>query len=315
MGQSDLRHRLIAELKQISSELGYVPTRDEYRKHSKIGEKSYRGIFGGWTPFVIAAGLKTYSEQKDKNSAFIASIGSIKFNTGTRKPILSVGNKKILCIGDAHFPWVHKGALDAIYQYIRVNPDITDVVQLGDLYDMYSWAKFPRSHMLYTPKAEIELGRAMAEEMWVTIRGMLPNSRCYQITGNHDVRPIKKVMELAPEMEVFIEFSKWFEFAGVKTVTDPREWLEIGNVSFTHGHLSTPGAHAKSFDRNVVCGHSHKGSVQYLHKRDGNTLFELNCGYIGDPLSRPMSYTATKQVNWTLGFGVIDQWGPRFIAL
>ena len=133
--------------------------------------------------------------------------------------------------------------------------------------------------------------------------------------GNHDVRPLKKVMELVPEVEIFVEFSKWFEFPGVKTVTDHREWLEIGNVSFTHGHLSTPGAHARSFDRNVVCGHSHKGSVQYLNCRDGKMLFELNCGYIGDPMSRPMSYTAKNQVPWTLGFGVIDQWGPRFIAL
>ena len=262
----------------------------------------------------MAAGLKVYANKKPE-SPFAASVDGIKFNTGTRKPLLGVGNKKILCIGDAHFPWVHKGALEAIYQYIRVNPDITDVVQLGDLYDMYSWAKFPRSHMLYTPKAEIELGRAMAEEMWATIGNMLPNARRYQIMGNHDVRPLKKVMELVPEVEIFVEFSKWFEFPGVKTVTDHREWLEIGNVSFTHGHLSTPGAHARSFDRNVVCGHSHKGSVQYLNCRDGKMLFELNCGYIGDPMSRPMSYTAKNQVPWTLGFGVIDQWGPRFIAL
>ena len=313
MGQSDLKHRLIAELKQVASELGRVPKRDEYRNHSKFGEKAYRKCFGGWTPFVMAAGLKTYAEQKDKNSAFIAPIGSIEFNTNTRKPLLGIGNNKILCLGDTHFPWVHKGALESVYQFIRANPDITHVVQMGDLYDMYSWAKFPRSHMLYTPKAEIELGRAMAEEMWGKIRAMLPRAKLFQITGNHDVRPLKKVMELVPEVEIFVEFGKWYKFDGVHTVTDPRAWLELCDIKFTHGHLSGLGSHARQEMDSVVCGHTHTGGVWFLKMADDRIIFELNCGYLGDPLSRPLSYTSKTTVRWTLGVGLIDQYGPRFI--
>lgn len=315
MGNSDLRHRLIAELKEIASELGHPPTRDEYRKHTKIGEKAYRGMFGGFTPFLMAAGLKTYAEQKDKNAAFIAPIGSIKFNTGTRKPLLGIGNKKILVIGDTHFPWVHKGALEAVYTLIRANPDITDVIQVGDLYDMYSWAKFPRSHMLYTPKAEIELGRQMAEEMWNKLHEILPKARRYQIVGNHDIRPMKKVLELFPEMEIFVEFGKWYQFDGVHTVMDPREWLVIHGIYFTHGHLSGLGAHAKRESQSVVCGHTHTGGVWYQKLSDDRIIFELNAGYLGDPESRPLSYTVKKTVTWTLGVGLIDQWGPRFIPL
>ena len=136
MGNSDLRHRLIAELKEIVSELGHVPTRDEYRKHTKIGEKAYRGMFGGFTPFLMAAGLKQYSDKKER-SPFEAGMDSIKFSTGTRKPSLGVSGK-ILVLGDTHFPWVHQGALEAVYAFARANPDITDIVQVGDLYDMYS---------------------------------------------------------------------------------------------------------------------------------------------------------------------------------
>ncbi len=313
MGNSDLRHRLIAELKEIVSELGHVPTRDEYRKHTKIGEKAYRGMFGGFTPFLMAAGLKTYAEQKDKNAAFIAPIGSIKFSTGTRKPSLGVSGK-ILVIGDTHFPWVHQGALEAVYTLVRANPDITDVVQVGDLYDMYSWAKFPRSHMLYTPKAEIELGRQMAEAMWNKLHEILPKARCYQIVGNHDVRPLKKVLELAPEMEVFVEFGRWYQFEGVHTVMDPREWLVVKGIKFTHGHLSGLGSHARREMESVVCGHTHTGGVWYS-KIGNRVIFELNAGYLGDPESRPLSYTVKKTVGWTLGVGLIDQWGPRFIPL
>lgn len=313
MGTSDLKHRLIAEVKEIASNLGHAPSRDEYRRHTKMGEQ-YRKTFGGFSPFLQAAGLKTAHERQCKNSAFIAPIGSIKFNTGTRKPVLRVCGK-ILVIGDTHFPWVHVGALEAVYEFIRQNPDITHVVQIGDLYDLYSWAKFPRSHMLYTPKHEIELGRQMAAEMWAKIRSMLPKAKLHQILGNHDLRPLKKVLEMAPELEIFVELTRWYEFQGVELLADPRAWLTIENVHFTHGHLSRLGAHSDRFMKSVVCGHSHRGGCVFTHLSNGETLFELNVGFLGDPESRPLSYTAKVAENWTLGFGVIDQYGPRFIAL
>jgi hypothetical protein len=314
MGTSDLKHRLIAELKEISSELGSVPTRDVYRKHTKIGEKAYRQVFGGWTPFVLAAGLKVYVKPGDNNAAFMASVDSIKLNKEIRKPSLGVSGK-ILVLGDTHFPWVSAGALEAIYQYVAANPDITHVVQVGDLYDMYSWAKFPRSHMLYTPKDEIQLARKMAEEMWAKLRSMLPSAQFYQLLGNHDARPLKKVAELAPEVEIFVEMARWYEFEGLKTISDPREWLVIDGVHFTHGHLTGLGTHAKRYLRSVVCGHTHTGGVFYTQLEEGRVVFELNVGYLGDPGTKPLSYTATKLVNWTVGFGVIDQYGPRFIPL
>lgn len=313
MGNSDLKHRLIAEVKEIASNLGHAPSRDEYRRHTKMGEQ-YRKTFGGFSPFLQAAGFKTAHERQCKHAGFIAPVSSIKFATETRKPTLGVSGK-ILVLGDTHFPFVHKGALETVFKFIQLNLDITHVVQVGDLYDMYSWAKFPRSHMLYTPKAEIELGQQMAIDMWAKIRGLLPKAQCFQILGNHDSRPLKKVMELAPEMEVFVEFSKWYQFDGVRSISDPREWLTIDDVHFTHGHLTGLGAHAKRFQRNVVCGHSHVGGVFFSQIESGKTIFELNAGYLGDPNTKPLSYTATKLTNWTLGFGVIDQYGPRFIAL
>lgn len=47
----------------------------------------------------------------------------------------------------------------------------------------------------------------------------------------------------------------------------------------------------------------------------GKTLYELNAGYLGDPESKALSYTPTKITNWTLGWGYIDEDGPRFVAL
>jgi len=309
-----LQADLIAEVRRIASDLGRTPTRDEFRQHSKIGEKVYRSVFGGFMPMLMASGLKVYAEKRDAPVLELKP-EHIKFDTKLKKPSSGISSRKILVLGDCHFPWVNLGALSAVYLYIESHPEITDVVQIGDLYDLFSWAKFPRSHLVIKPDEEIARGRKMAEEMWAKIRELLPAAKRWRIIGNHDIRPLKRVLEVAPELEVFVELRKWFEFEGVATLHDPKEWLEIGPVSFTHGHLTKLGAHSLKYQRNVVCGHSHRGGVFFYHARQGEVLWELNCGYLGDANARPLLYREKRQEDWTLGFGVIDEWGPRFISL
>lgn len=327
MGSADLRHRLIAEVKKIASELGKIPTREEFRQHTKIGERSYQKAFGGFALLLQAAGLRPGPDRFNPDDLFrvpvekplVSQDHTIVPKTGTHDPKFG-SSKKILVLGDLHFPWANVDALCAVYLYIKQNPQIDTVIQVGDLYDLYSWAKFPRSHCLYDPQTEIKIAREMASEMWATIRSLLPHARCVQLLGNHDIRPIKRAMELAPELEPFLEFKKFFEFEGVQLIEDPREPLELGGVLFMHGYLSGLGAHARKFLRSVVCGHTHKGGVVTVamssaDNREPQNIFELNAGYLGNALSRPMSYTPVRINEWTLGFGYIDEWGPRFISL
>ena len=309
-----LQADLIAEVRRIASELGHTPTRDEFRQHSKLGEKAYRSEFGGFTPLVTAAGLKTYSESKSKNAAFELKPEHLNFDTKIKQPAAGIAGRKILVLGDTHFPWANLGALSAVYLFIHNNPDITDVVQVGDLYDFYSWSRFSKSPLVMKPDDELALGRKMAEEMWAKIRVMLPHAKLWQIMGNHDLRPLKR-LEMVPELEVFVEIKKWFAFDGVTTEHDSRAWLELGPVSVTHGHLAKLGDHALRYRKNVVCGHSHRGGVFFFQSQSGEVLWELNAGYLGDSNARPMSYTVKRQVDWTLGFGVVDQYGPRFVPL
>jgi len=339
MHSSELKHRLLAEVKQIASDLGKVPTREDFRRHTRIGEKSYQKHFGGYTLLLQAAGLYKSAPAFNPNDIFKAEVEhrtpgfleAVKdvFNehtnvlkSRTHDPKVS-SSDSVLVLGDLHFPWANVDALSAVYQFIESHPEIKTVVQVGDIYDMFSWAKFPRSHLLYNPGQEIEVARKMAEEMWSTIQRMLPKARCVLLLGNHDIRPIKKCLELAPELEPFIQFKQYFQFPGVELVEDPREPFKLGDVWFMHGHLSGLGAHARKYLRSVVCGHTHRGGLVTVPMGEDGTaglsaprvLFELNAGYLGDPASRPMSYRATKINEWTLGFGYIDEWGPRFIPL
>lgn len=312
--QSKIQHDLIAELKAIASDLGRVPTKQEFIERTKIGEYAYRKAFGSFIPFLHAAGLR--AESKERGSILAVDLKEIITDKPSESPAKPVhgASSKILVLGDTHFPFVDCDALAGVYAWLDKNRDVTHVVQVGDLFDCFSFAKFPKS-MDFTPRQELELAQKMAGQMWSTIQGIVPNAECHQLLGNHCVRPMKRVLEQCPEIEVFLDYKKFWDFPNVKTYYDVRAPLEIDGNYFTHGHFLKLGDHARKYGLNMICGHTHRGGCVSIKLTHEKTVFELNAGYLGDPHSKALSYTATKFVEWTHGFGVIDEWGARFIAL
>jgi metallophosphoesterase superfamily enzyme len=221
--------------------------------------------------------------------------------------------RKVFAIGDMHLPWVNRKILRAIYLAIkREKPDI--IIQLGDIYDMFSQTRFARTHNIYTPRQEADMARRMAEEFWAEIRKIAPKTKLILIKGNHDDRPYKRMLERTPEMEHFFDVRDYFTFENVETHHDSFEELFIDGVLYTHGHYSKLGAHRDYYVRSVVCGHSHTGGVVYANIH-GKTIWECNAGFVADKNSQPLRYRPKKTVRWTEGYAVIDENGPRFCPL
>lgn len=218
--------------------------------------------------------------------------------------------------GDMHFPWVDREALRLSIKALKsYSPDY--VVQIGDLYDYFSCTRFARSHNVYTPRAEIQRARAMANEFWDRVYNACPKAKLYQISGNHDMRPAKKILESAPELEDAVEMfrKKLFTFDGVHSIYNQREELRIDDVIYIHGHHSRLGAHMMELHENVVCGHTHKGGSIH-HPWGGSVKFELNAGFLADRHAPALRYTMYKKFSkWTLGFGKVDEHGGRFCPL
>lgn len=225
-----------------------------------------------------------------------------------------MSRRKIFVFGDTHFKWHHKAALNAALKRVKeIKPDA--IVQIGDLYDMLSYSRFAKSQNFITPDKEIKQSRDAAIRFWEDIKHASRKSRCYQIVGNHDIRPLKKLMDAVPEYESVGRqmVESMMKFEGVKTILDPREELLIDDVIFLHGYHSQLGAHMLESHENVCCGHSHRGGVIY-HPWNGKVKWELNVGYIADKNSVPLSYTQRKRFSsWTVGWGEIDSHGPRFV--
>jgi predicted phosphodiesterase len=218
-------------------------------------------------------------------------------------------------ISDIHWPFVCQRVVDRYLEWVGKHKPKFAIID-GDAWDMYSHGKFPRSHNLFTPKEEEELARKMNEDFWKAVQKASPKTKCYQLLGNHDVRPLKRVLEQVPTMAHWIDgyFKTLFTFDGVETIFDPRQELIIGDVMIHHGYRSGLGDHRDFSGFNCIVGHTHKPGIVYKSMGVGHhPKWEANCGLAGDPMAKGLSYTPQKTTGWTNSFLAVDSDGPRVI--
>lgn len=310
------QHNLVSSLITLANELNRTPTRDEFYAQVKGAAWAVAKYYGRqYTNLVLASGLELSNKNKfvATNEVFRKDINEHLEQYQPKQINRSVQYPKILIVGDVHFPFHHQKCLDAIHEFAKENqPEY--IIQIGDLYDCYSAAKFPKSSNIFTPKEEEKLAKSQAEKMWSKFKTDCPQAKLIQILGNHDVRPLKRMIESLPQMEHWVEkyFEELMKFDGVETLLNAREEYKIKDIFFTHGYASRLGDHRDQYLNNLVVGHSHTGGVAF-RQIQGKTLWELNVGYVADQFSKGLSYTPTRTVKWTLGWGFISKYGPQFI--
>lgn len=223
-------------------------------------------------------------------------------------------SKKILVVPDVHFPFADFKALRKMYVWAKhLKPDI--YVCVGDAFDLYSMSRFPRSYNIMTPKQEIDTARKNCEEMWHELLKASPRAKAFHLKGNHEDRIQKKVREKVPELESLINVDPLFTFNRVELVTDDLIIKINGEkVLFEHGYFTKQGDHVKRNQMSTVHGHTHRPDI-YYHALEGKTLFELDCGYLGNQNHPALSYTPKRTSNWSKAFGFIDYMGPRIKIL
>ena len=230
--------------------------------------------------------------------------------------------RRKICVGDLHFPYHDKSAVTQLLSAIKeeaAKPKKSglDIIQIGDLYDCFSMSSFPKTHLM-TPKDEMVEARLCAEEFWKIARKYAPKARCYQLLGNHDIRPKKILEQKAPELEPFFNYKELFRFPGVKTIFDPREELIIDDIMFIHGHYTRLGQHIQYIQgkHDVVHGHTHRAGIFYMNTNEGKVRFELDVGFLADIYSKVLAYTRQRWTHWTPGYGYINEYRiPSFVPL
>lgn len=311
------KHDILSEIKRIADSLGRKPTRDEFKKLGSISVRQVMNEFGSFTSAIVAAGFSLPGLEESAKERLISSVYTrhprelIKAPSETHKALGFGDYTPTLCAGDIHFPWASQDALSMFYCLVeQLSPK--RIIQMGDLFDMFSFASFSKSRLITRADQEILEGRKMAESFWSTIRKLAPNAELVQILGNHDIRPYKRLIESDfPELECFFDYRKLFQFDGVQTILDTRELFEREKVNYTHGHLPS-GKHCAYFGTNVVHGHTHRGGL-LDRKVNGVWMWELDVGYLGDPQAPCFTYTPKAVNNSAHGAGFISPFGPHWI--
>lgn len=216
---------------------------------------------------------------------------------------------RVFVIPDTHFPFHSKKLFKKVLPLIAERQP-THVVQIGDLLDQYVFAKWARS-VGVTPKEDVEYGLLLANDMWKAIREVAPKAKYHQLLGNHDMRLAKRIAEKFPEMADFFSHKDLYKFDGVKVQESDREHIEIDGVVYVHGWLSKSLDHAKYFGKPTVHGHRHRPAIEF----DRKDLWSMDVGYLADPESLPLQYTANRFSKWTAACGEVDNKEPRLFLL
>ncbi len=309
-------HQLISALKQLAQELGVTPTHNQFQQHVGKGSSRYRMLFGGWNQFCTAAGISPTRESPRKITNEIFKV-DLTQHLEEYKPRIEQAKKQypeMAIISDIHWPFHSQKIIDRFMEYCGdVKPQY--IFLNGDAWDFYSHSRFPRTHNTFTPKDEEEMARQLNIKFWEDIKFASPDSECTQMLGNHDIRPMRRVLETYPEASDWIKdrMNKLFLFDGIRTIFDPREEVMIGDICVFHGYRGKLGEHRDFTLFNCINGHSHVGGVVFRRIR-GQTLWELNSGLAGDPEAKGLTYTPQKITNWTPGFAVVNKNGPQFVS-
>lgn len=312
------QHDLISALKDLAINLGRTPTKVEFCQSITGGEYKL-AKFGGYTALVTASGLETYDDRRSGKKISREELFGVSIEDVVRahKPKVIDSTPRnfrpMLFIGDTHFPFAHQPTLEKIYRFAeKEKPEY--IIQLGDLQDQFSHSRFPASKNFYKPDEEMQLARKQSIDFWLELKKACPSAQCYQITGNHDLRALKLVLNSAPSLEGLVRESllKLYEFEGVTTIHDYREELIIQDVMMHHGYMSKNGMQRDFVMQNLASAHTHRGEVSFrpLKKK---IITHLNAGFAGDEESKACSYTSQKTTGWTLGHGWWDEYGARFI--
>ena len=313
-------HELVAAVKKLAVELERTPTRAELEKSITGGNHKLAKV-GGFSVVLQAAGLQSYNERRTKvkitNEIFEVDLEKHLASYKPRPTYQPKPFPTAAIISDIHWPFESEKVVSKFYDYVEENkPEF--VIINGDAWDMYSFSKYPRSHNIFMPKDEERLAREKNLKFWQEIQKRSPKSKCVQMMGNHDIRALKRALEVLPVAADWIaeKLKELFTFDNVTTIMDPREEFMLrDDIAVFHGYQTRMGAHRDYTLISCFVGHTHKGGTVFRSLANGAQIWECNSGVAGDPESKGLSYTSQKIHNMTPGFSALDKYGPRFIPI
>jgi predicted phosphodiesterase len=221
-------------------------------------------------------------------------------------------NSTTLVIPDIHLPFQHSATFKFLAELKKkYNP--TEVVMIGDIVDSHSLSTFVKGAESDSTNTELY----KAHEGIQKLGDLFP--KMHVCLGNHDLRAFKRANEVGLSSEYIKPFHE--------IIRAPKGWkfaeeFYLHNVLYIHGDSYTGINCVTNMIKNKMCnvvfGHTHQSSIQYINN-GRHTLFGMNVGCLIDEDAYAFSYAKFFKNKTILGAGIIETNNdiavPHFIPL
>lgn len=315
-----LAHEIVSDIKRVASELGRVPTRDEYLADG-VGKFSKHKIvvtFGGYAPAVKAAGLSTPSlSRKQKKFRYEPQRiqGFFVHVLDLKELFRRAGNPEVLKLvaqPDTHVPYHDPGAMGAFRKFLKYYKPNVHMI-MGDYVDCEGISHWPSSDL--EPRRLIPEIVAARKLLGQIVEDSPSVSTRIYLAGNHEDWIAQAKGAKLPELfdglaELFPDLdpnlSNLLGLEDLEYELFPVNHLvRIGKANFTHG-IYTGGSHAKKhvdmFKGNIYYGHLHDAQSHNVTSMDG----PMEAQSLGCLCRLDAKFLKGKPNNWVHSFGVFE---------
>lgn len=214
---------------------------------------------------------------------------------------------KILILGDIHTPFADMELIRQAWQYNKsFNADL--VICTGDMLDQKAFSKYPKSPEDDGPAVEWE--KAL-DQCW-EIESYFPNMII--LGSNHDRRYMKKASEAGLPKLMIKTLKELIPIKGWHWHLGPEPLVLNGNIACLHGDelQGAPIVKATKLGMNVIQGHTHQASLQYLQTFQ-KQLWAVDPGCMVDKQAAAFDYAASSLTKVFTGFGIVQDNVPQII--
>jgi predicted phosphodiesterase len=215
-------------------------------------------------------------------------------------------HRRILVIGDTHFPFQHPNFFKDLKHHLTTfKPDT--VVHMGDMADIHSISRHEPDPECPDPMTEIAQANTCVRNM---VKLIGKKVRVYVCLGNHDSR-IEKMAARNGIPRAFLK--NWRDLFCLPTSWQVAFEHHIDGISFLHGKSPVRGKTTLAYGCNTVQGHFHsKLGIEY-HQGPRRMLWSAFSGGSVDDDSLAMAYGRNNLEKGAYGFLLIEDGIPRIV--
>jgi hypothetical protein len=289
MDEKSLKDQILDDLHRVHLEIGFFPSRRQYREYGKFSSSQIENVFGSWTSMTLATGASHTEGRKRREEVRGELAEKIRTDASSRReqrlsdpPFLA---SRILVISDMHAPYHHPDAINFL-KALNAKFKFDAVVNIGDEVDQHALSFHDHDPDLLSAGHELDKAIKTLQELYKEFPVM---KIC---ESNHGSLLYRKGLHHGIPRVMLKDYN---EVLGA-----PKEWhwdfehkLQMSNgefVLFHHSYGANVLLQSQRRGMSLVQGHHHTKLGAQTWSNLNRTFFAAQTGCLIDDFSMAFRY-------------------------